>query len=258
MSYYCAKYVCIDLFYLCIFVKFLDKYFYFCISWHKKYHWCWQLDCLLTFSTLSIFYYHIFKVNTSIVLGLCTKIRQSTIWYAGLLGQMNRPPSVWCFKQFFYSSYRLRALKTLYFCKFIKKCIKNTLQPFLQRVLQKIVKKNNTWNVRRLVGESFVSKNQQTSILYCRLSDFWSLYKSVCTLALKKKTTKIISTAGEPTSNREKLHVTKSLKMEETTKKNLLNHPNLFIIYHEIVILYFMPQLLTTIIEFCNKSFYKQ
>ena len=65
----------------------------------------------------------------------------------------------------------------------------------------------------------------------------WSLYKSVCTLALKKKTTKIISTAGEPTSNREKLHVTKSLKMEETTKKNLLNHPNLCIINHEIVIL---------------------
>ena len=54
---------------------------------------------------------------------------------------------------------------------------------------------------------------------------------------IEKKTTKIISTAGEPTSNREKLHVTKSLKMEETTKKNLLNHPNLFIINHEIVIL---------------------
>ena len=36
--------------------------------------------------------------------------------------------------------------------------------------------KKNTWNVRRLVNESFVPSNQQTSVLYCRLSDFnWRL-----------------------------------------------------------------------------------
>ena len=33
-------------------------------------------------------------------------------------------------------------------------------------------KKNNASNIRRLVDESFVPANQQTSVLYCRLSDF--------------------------------------------------------------------------------------
>ena len=32
---------------------------------------------------------------------------------------------------------------------------------------------DNTWNIRRLVDESFVPSAQQTSILYCRLTDFW-------------------------------------------------------------------------------------
>ena len=32
-------------------------------------------------------------------------------------------------------------------------------------------KKNNAWNIRHLVDESFVPVNQQTSELYCRLSD---------------------------------------------------------------------------------------
>ena len=32
--------------------------------------------------------------------------------------------------------------------------------------------KKNTWNVRRLVYESFVPRAQRTSVLYCRLSDF--------------------------------------------------------------------------------------
>ena len=34
--------------------------------------------------------------------------------------------------------------------------------------------KNNTWNIRCLDDESFVPGNQQTSVLYCRLSDFKS------------------------------------------------------------------------------------
>ena len=31
----------------------------------------------------------------------------------------------------------------------------------------------NTWNVRRLIDESFVPSAQRTSVLYCRLSDLW-------------------------------------------------------------------------------------
>ena len=33
-------------------------------------------------------------------------------------------------------------------------------------------KKDNAWNIRGLVNESFVQVNQRTSILYCRLLDF--------------------------------------------------------------------------------------
>ena len=32
--------------------------------------------------------------------------------------------------------------------------------------------KNDTWNIGRLVDKSFVPANQQTSLLYCRWSDF--------------------------------------------------------------------------------------
>ena len=30
----------------------------------------------------------------------------------------------------------------------------------------------DTWNIRRLLDKSFIPVNQQTSVLYCRLSDF--------------------------------------------------------------------------------------
>ena len=54
---------------------------------------------------------------------------------------------------FFIISYRLRALKSLYFysCKFIKK-LENKLKRFLQRILQEIMKKkiilgtSDTWS----------------------------------------------------------------------------------------------------------------
>ena len=35
-------------------------------------------------------------------------------------------------------------------------------------------RKNNAWNIRRLVDELFVPANNRTSVLYCRLSDFMS------------------------------------------------------------------------------------
>ena len=41
----------------------------------------------------------------------------------------------------------LRALKILYF--YYKK-LRYDLKQFLQRILQEIMKKNNTWNIRRL------------------------------------------------------------------------------------------------------------
>ena len=44
----------------------------------------------------------------------------------------------------------------------------------MQRILQDFMKKNNTWNIRRLVDESFVPSAQRTSVIYCRLTDLWS------------------------------------------------------------------------------------
>ena len=39
-------------------------------------------------------------------------------------------------------------------------------------ILQEIVKKDNTWNIRGLVYESFARVSKQTSVLYWRLTDF--------------------------------------------------------------------------------------
>ena len=54
----------------------------------------------------------------------------------------------------------------------------NELKWFLHRILQEIMKKNDTWNMRRLVDLSFVPATQQRCVLYWRLSNFKSiLYK---------------------------------------------------------------------------------
>ena len=75
-------------------------------------------------------------------------------------------------------SYRLRALKTLYFyfCNFIKKNKKIDRKDFCKEFCKKSWKKNNAWNIRRLVDDSFVPSSKQPSILYCKLTDFKSWY----------------------------------------------------------------------------------
>ena len=45
----------------------------------------------------------------------------------------------------------------------------------MQRILQEIMKKNNTWNIRRLVDDSFVPSSKQPNVLYCKLTDFNSV-----------------------------------------------------------------------------------
>ena len=46
------------------------------------------------------------------------------------------------------------------------------LKGFLQRILQEIMKKNNAWNIRRLVDDSFGPSSHQHSVIYCKLTDF--------------------------------------------------------------------------------------
>ena len=48
------------------------------------------------------------------------------------------------------------------------------MKGFLQRILQKIMKKNITWNIRRLDDDSFVPSSKRPSVLYCKLTDFWN------------------------------------------------------------------------------------
>ena len=46
------------------------------------------------------------------------------------------------------------------------------MKGFLQGTLQEIMKKNNTWKIRRSVYDSFVPSSKQPSLLYCKLTDF--------------------------------------------------------------------------------------
>ena len=48
------------------------------------------------------------------------------------------------------------------------------MKGFLQTILQEIIKKNNTWNIRCLVDDSFVPSSKRPSVLYCKLTDFWT------------------------------------------------------------------------------------
>ena len=41
------------------------------------------------------------------------------------------------------------------------------------------MKKDDTWNIGCMVNDSFVPANQQTSVLYCRLTNFTSSPASI-------------------------------------------------------------------------------
>ena len=64
-------------------------------------------------------------------------------------------------------SYRITTLKMFFFLIY-KESKKNNWNDFCKEFIKKI----NTWNIRCLGEESFVPAKQQTSVLYCRLSDF--------------------------------------------------------------------------------------
>ena len=48
-------------------------------------------------------------------------------------------------------------------------------------------KKDNAWNIRLLVNESFVPANQWTSVSYCRLSDFWIELQMALSIIYQRK-----------------------------------------------------------------------
>ena len=85
-------------------------------------------------------------------------------WVKRLSGQASDVPS----NIFFKISYRLGALKTLYFCKVIKKIIERI---FAKNFARNHEKKSNTWNIRRLINDSFVPSSKRPIVLYCKLTD---------------------------------------------------------------------------------------
>ena len=78
------------------------------------------------------------------------------------------------------SDLRHSKLFYFYFCKSIEKLIHWNI--YCKECCMKLWKRNNTWNIRHLVNESFVPATQQPSdpatqrpsLLYWSLSDFYS------------------------------------------------------------------------------------
>ena len=106
------------------------------------------------------------------------KIRQSAIWWAGLLvcwfaGTNDSSTKRLMFQVLFFFTISCKILCkncfNLFFYRFTK-MIKSFVCPKSIRHY----KRNNAWNIGRLVDESIVPADQRTSILYCRLSDFYS------------------------------------------------------------------------------------
>ena len=93
------------------------------------------------------------------------KIQQSTIQYAGSLGQMTRRPSVECSKHYFFPLFFIDLGHSKIFSS-ITKIKKNELKPFLKRILQAIVKKeiilgtSDAWSMSRLSHLPICPANQ--------------------------------------------------------------------------------------------------
>ena len=118
-----------------------------------------SLSSLFTFTP----FWHIFYGSFHFWIPL--KIHQSKInscWGARPIGQTNHRPSVWYSKYYFFRLFIDLGHSKLF--TFIFVFFKNRLKVFLQRILQEIVKKNNTWNIRRLVDDSFVPSAQRPSV----------------------------------------------------------------------------------------------
>ena len=58
----------------------------------------------------------------------------------------------------------------------------------------KEVEKNNTWNIRLLVDNSFVPSSKQPSVIYCRLTDFkiYQKYNNIQVIPNAKKIAELV------------------------------------------------------------------
>ena len=117
----------------------------------------WRPWILLKVNYCSLSIYIIWLINLIIKKLEIKLTKNPTIyniisWFARPMGQTTRRPSV------------------IDLCH--SKLYKNNLKGFCKKICKILWKKNNTWNIRRLVDESFPPSAQRTSVLYCRLMDF--------------------------------------------------------------------------------------
>ena len=121
-----------------------------------------------------------FKSRSSLFYHLCSnniKIRQSLI-YSSLVAwttvQMNRRTSVWCSKHYFFHHLLQNTLQKAFqfILSFFHKITKIKLKSFEYSKSIKSLKKNNAWNIRRLVDDSFVSSSQLPSVNISEIDGF--------------------------------------------------------------------------------------
>ena len=96
-------------------------------------------------------------------------------WLGGSLGQMTHRPSVWCSKYyFFFHNFLQNSLQKsfqfifLFFYNFTKIKIKSFECPKSIRNYEK----NNAWNIRRLVDESFVPATPVIQRIILKIVEF--------------------------------------------------------------------------------------
>ena len=85
-------------------------------------------------------------------------------WFTGSLGQMTHRPSVWCSKYYFFSQFLAKffaKIVSIYFSIFFYKFTKIKIKSFECPKSIRNYEKNNAWNIRRLVDESFVPATQR-------------------------------------------------------------------------------------------------
>ena len=95
-------------------------------------------------------------------------------WVAWTMGQTNRRQSVWCSKYYFFFMISCKILcknPFNFFSYFFFKIKKIKIKSFDCPKSIKSIKRNNTWNIRLLVDNSFVPSSKQPSVIYCRLTD---------------------------------------------------------------------------------------
>ena len=96
-------------------------------------------------------------------------------WVAWRMGQTNRRPRLWYSKYFFFHDFLQNSLqKSFQFISYLFYKI-TKIRSFECPKSIKSIKINNTWNIRLLVDDSFFPSSKQPSVIYCRLTGFWTL-----------------------------------------------------------------------------------